>query len=646
MLGAQATPPPKENKPAGKPNFDTFIPDDIYAYISMDNMPQWTDIAKKSFLNKLWNDPEVQKFTTKVNELIQKEFSKEANKETKVKIDEVLGLADVFTSQIAVILDSVELKISKKKIQKPQSRRHDPEEDEDDESSNKPEFKEVEELEVIPHAIALGRVNQNKNKLDALIEKVLLSAKEKNIVKKAEDYKGVSYFTLYENKESTKVSYGYMDDIFFIAYGDKGLKRTIERYKNPESGKALNTKIAYQKLMGELGPNKLSTIYINCPPLVATAKQAILKDEISRMESYRDLTPEKIDTMNKTATKIVDLTGIGDIKSIVAGSYFDGEGIVSVSLMDVPGAKRGIWKLLSSAPVADFKTLKMAPKNTSLYLGLSFSPTEGYDEVMNVLSNLLEKSDYEEMQEGLKEMHKEIGLRLREDILPLLGNELAMIFGSAPADDKKNMMTAMIPFSMAYAVSISQPDKFKQAHDQILAKAGEKQKKSPLAEKKYKGFTFYVMEMPSFSMNPEEEEEEPEPSELFGYFFTKDLFVFSIPGTSYLKAVADALSGEGKDTLASSPDFVKIANKVKTDSKKISIVYLDWMKYVEMYGSIFKMMSFGGMHGGKEGFESLMGEFPSWDVLKKYFINCKTYQYMYPVPDGFMAREYTKIILD
>lgn len=627
-------------------NFDTIIPEDVYAYFSIENISRCGNAIDNSFLNKLWNDPEVQKFVENISDFIQNEITKD--KKTQITLKDITSLKEVFSGQIVFVLDSMELRVGKTK--KPRMIH-----DEDgnivfDEEKKFPKVDdvEVECIEPMPHCILLAQVSQNKDKLESFIEKICADLTEEEIYKQKEDYKDISYFTFYNKKESLKTSYGYIGDIFFLAYGDKGLKRIIDIYKGSDKVKPLSTKISYQKLLAEIGSNRLSTVFVNCPPIVSSLKQWAIKTELLSSESF---TPEKIDKTNKTWDNIIEFSGLGDLKSISWGTRLEADGLISVTFIDIPGTKRGLWKILSSSAKTELKTLKAVPKDTMVYSGCTISLPEVYDEIMNILSNVVSKEEYEnEIMTGIKEFEQMLGLKLKEDILSVFDNEFALLEDLSKMDTNNPQGGFMgIPMKIAIIAPIAQSDKFNQIHDQLM-KTFAAEMPMPFVEKKYEGFTFNVIEVPSF-------DEGQEPKQIMGYFFTNDMLVIAMPG-NYLKDIADAISGKDNGSLVTDPDFVKITDKTKVETKKIAISYLDFAKYVDFFGMIYSAgesqlkSSKIKMKKGKDGAlvedssEPILKAMPKIETLKKYFLGCKSYNQFYPTTDGFMARNYIRIITE
>ncbi|MBI4713454.1 MAG: hypothetical protein HY762_09190 [Planctomycetes bacterium] len=650
-------------------NFDNFVPDNVYVYVSVDNIAKLSDAYKQSSFGKLWNDPEIKKFTEKAVELLQKEFTKNVTKETDITFKDITSLAEVFCGQAAFVLDRIELKNTKKQTRKmvfgPDGQ---PVFDEQTQSY-KYEDVEVDDVEPVPYLMLMAEVTKNREKLDGLLEKITKSAAEDGALKKEESYKGATYFTFYHKQESTNLSYGYIDNIFFINYGDKSLKRIIDAYKQPAEIKALSARPAYQKITANAGAGRLATFYVNIPPFISMIKSFIVKEELR----YKSQTPEEMDEFNKKFDKVIDSCGLGGFKSIIGTYRAEGSNFIADGLFEMPGAGKGIIAALTGDATAEFKTIKAAPADTMMYLSGAVSFPKLYDGIMDTIAGVMPREEYEkEVKADIRKTEEKLGLKIKEDILSLFGNEIAFIINSnQTALTPETMMMGASPFNMAFVLPIAKPEAVKNVHTQIIKLISEDNEgKTPFVEKQYSGFTFYIMELPDRHM----EGQPPMPAEareIMGYFFTKDMFVYAMPAAN-LKIIADTLSGKNTGSLATNPDFAKLAARNKVAEKSLMLSYTNLEKYMaDMLSMAVQLMESGRMApamledaddpdddnpdenapGDKppvpavqeDKFAKLMKEMPKLDTLKKYFIGWKALSQLYPTPDGIMWRSFTQM---
>lgn len=642
---AQDLPVPR--RPSGqteKQNFDKIVPEDVYGYFSVEDLSQWDQVIKKSCLYDLWNDPEVQKFLDKAFEIIQKEFAKDITESTEITVKDISSLGEVFKGQIAFILDSVELKSHKKKTERfVLDEEGHPVFDEN--NRLKKEQVEISSTKPVFHLLLLARVIQHKEKLENLIEKICTSLAEQEIYKQKQDYRGVSYFTFYEKKESLGFSYGYMDDIFFVAYGEKGLKRVIDNYTG-EAVMPLSNHSAYKKLMAEIGPEKLSTGFVNCVPIASILKRGYLSF-MKEQTTALDPSPEGVtEKTQETFDNIISFSGLGDLRTIVTASRQEGDGLLSVGFLHIPGAKRGIWKLLASSATQEFKTTKTAPKNSMIYMSVAFSLTELWNEIMDILPQVMSKEQFDGVMTQLDGFQEELGLKIKEDILVAIGKEFAFVEDINPDFDPANPAAGgMMPMKLGVIFTIADEAKAQQIHNYLMESLAEEQGEEALPTKKqYDGFTFHVMEMPI---------SEEESIEMMGYFFTKEFFVFAIPG-GYLREIADAISGKNQGSLLTDPDFTQLAAKTKVNTPKTLVTYVDYGRCIEFYYSMINSFAktattFGETlevtpEGFKDETEGLLKLIPKLETLKKYLSQCKIYSEMYPTPDGIMTKGFFRII--
>ena len=647
-------------------NFDSFVPENVYVYVSADSIAKLTDSYKQSALGKVWNDPEVKKFTEKAIEMLQKEFTKNVTKETNISFNDITSLAEVFTGQAAFVLDRIELKNIKKKTKRMALDANRQPIYNEETHSYKYEDVEVEDVEPVPHLILMAETAKNREKLDGLLEKITKSAAENGTLKKEENYKGVSYFTFYRKQESTNLAYGYIDNIFFVSFGDKALKHIIDAYKQPAEVKALSARPAYQKITASAGSGRLSTFYVNIPPFISMIKSFFVKSQL-RAGSQ---TPEELDDFNKKFDKVIDLCGLGGLKSIIGVDRAEGNSFISEGLIEMPGARKGIMAVLTGDPTAEFKTIKAVPADTMVYMAGTVSLTKLYDGIMDIIAGVMTREEYEKEVKGeMAQTEEKLGLKIKEDILSVFGNEIAIIMNSSKNASPQAMAMGVSPFNMALVVPIVKPEAVQNVHAQIMKLISEDSHgKSPFVEKQYDGFTFYIMEMPDQHMEGQPPMPE-EVREMMGYFFTKDLFVYAMPASN-LKIIADTLSGKNSSALATDPDFAKLLARNKVSEKSVMLSYTNLEKYLENVLSMFGMFTQPGMMPGMEGgmmpdiedddgdehehksprpktredeFAQLMKGMPKWDTFKKYFIGCKIIQQLYPTPDGIMWRSFTQM---
>ena len=535
-------------------NFEEFIPDNVYLYFSFDNIKKSSDIFEKSAFGKLWNDPEIKQFTEKAIEMAKKGFTKNVTHETNITFNDITSLFEVFNGQVAFVLDSIELKNIRKTTKREVRDTNGQIVWNQDTGELEYEEVEVEDIEPMPHLILMAEVTGNKEKLEDLLEKICTSLTEEDVLKKKEDYKGISYFTFYKKKESTKLSYGYMDNIFFVSYGEKALRRFVDSYKKSTATKALSTKLAYQKITAQNKEDRLSTFYISIPPFVSMIKAFSIKEQLSN----RTYTPEELDNINKTFDKVLDLSGLADLKSIIGITKSEGNGLVSEGIINIPGSKRGIWAVLANEATSEFKTLKAAPADSFIYMASTVSLSKLYDEIMNIIANVMPREQFENIvQAQLKSAEENLGLKIRDDILSVFGSEIAFSMDTKNKAPTLNTISAFIPFKMSFVIPIIKPDKMKQVYDQIMKIATEEsQGQLPFVEKPYDGFTFHIMETPG--LGEEEKMQIPEDQrEIMGFFFTNDMFVYAIPASN-LKKIADALSGKNIGSLMNNKDFTEL----------------------------------------------------------------------------------------
>jgi hypothetical protein len=391
--------------------------------------------------------------------------------------------------------------------------------------------------------------------------------------------------------------------------------------------------------------------------------------EIKSQLSAGSKTPEELDDFNKKFDKVMDLCGLGGLKSIAGVYRAEGSSFISECLIEMPGAQKGILAALTGDPVSEFKTIKAVPADTMAYTVGTVSFTKLYDGIMDIIAGTMTREEYEKGVKGeMAQTEEKLGLKIKEDILSVFGNEIAIIMNASKTPSSPQAMAmGASPFNMAFVIPIAKPEAVKNVHDQIIKLISEDSHgKSPFVERQYDSFTFYVMEMPDHQMEGQPPMPE-EVREMMGYFFTNDLFVYAMPASN-LKIIADTLSGKGAGSLAADPDFAKLLARNKVSEKSVLLSYTNLEKYLENMLAMFGMFTQPGMMPGmadgmmpdieddagdedkpsrpgmkEDEFAKLMKQMPKWDTFKKYFIGCKVIYQMYPTPDGIMLRSFTQM---
>jgi len=121
-------------------------------------------------------------------------------------------------------------------------------------------------------------------------------------------------------------------------------------------------------------------------------------------------------------TRMAAMVGLGGLEGISSVTRVDGDGISGTTSILLSGPRSGISRLFAKQPPAKFGALAFAPKET-LYVGCGHldgkTVFRAFAEAVQPLVMML-----------LMEVHREVGLNLRDDLIHLVGPEVALIVAS------------------------------------------------------------------------------------------------------------------------------------------------------------------------------------------------------------------------
>jgi len=111
--------------------------------------------------------------------------------------------------------------------------------------------------------------------------------------------------------------------------------------------------------------------------------------------------------------------GLKGLKSLTSVTRVDGEGVSSTTSVVLDGSRRGLGRLFAKDTPAHFGCLDFAPKSTLYAACGTFKPGAIYDMAVEVSGMLVAM--------GASHFEQRFGLRLKEDLLDLVGPEAALI---------------------------------------------------------------------------------------------------------------------------------------------------------------------------------------------------------------------------
>lgn len=167
----------------------------------------------------------------------------------------------------------------------------------------------------------------------------------------------------------------------------------------------------------------------------------------------------------------LDELGLGNLKAIVFNSGFSGRESRSVWDIDLPGERKGLAKVLKKEPIG-LADLPPMPPDVSRFLAARIDPAALYDAGLGVVEALSLQAEFGVEEDAkntadairlrreylAKEFDKIIGVGVKDDVLPALGDKLVIY--QSPNE-------GLSVFGTVVCVSLKDPAKAKAAADRI-----------------------------------------------------------------------------------------------------------------------------------------------------------------------------------
>ncbi len=215
----------------------------------------------------------------------------------------------------------------------------------------------------------------------------------------------------------------------------------------------------YNKTIAKLGDKRMTTMFFN------------MKETLSRfgkmMEEDKDA---------KTALKVIQLESL---QAIGGSGWVDENGSVSQFYMYCPDGKFALLKPFQHGR-AKFGTLGSVGKNALGFISVSLKPTELYDEFFTVLK-AADADAYKEALEGLEASEKELGIKIKDELLAALGGEVTLVMTSA----KLQLEVKELPVPLAVIIELKDKDKFEKVYKAICKSKEIEPKIQKYGEKKH-----------------------------------------------------------------------------------------------------------------------------------------------------------------
>jgi hypothetical protein len=432
------------------------------------------------------------------------------------------------------------------------------------------DFKPMEDTRSAEAAFVLNAGDQKQEVQDA-IEELLKLIPENGPKFSTETAAGVEWRKAPTPPPAPTVRFGWKDNYFIIAVGDKTPEKLMQRFGGsaPEWLTALRKEHPIER--------ELSLAYINVDGILERMKPVI----------------EAKDVDHKVWPTIEKL-GLTSIHAVHAISGFDATGCASSLHVVTDGKRSGLLELLPYKPL-EAANLRPIPKDALIAFAANCNAGETWDNVEKLVGQL-DPHGKEKMERGLWEVESKLGVNVRDDVLGSLGDTWLIYLPSG------DLMSSWL--NAAAAVQVKDADKLQESIGKLVNKARVEMARDPRApeikETMVNGLRMYTLYPPGPAPVA--------PSWCVG----KDWLVVSMsPQTT-----RTVLERKNEESLAEAPG---VAAALKAQGGVSSIAYQDTPALVR---SLYPWLRIGlQMAAGelrKQGVEIDTTVLPSDDVILKH----------------------------
>jgi hypothetical protein len=488
--------------------FETFMPDTVWAFFSLDNVPKAEAALKAIPLGKIEDDPIIKK----LHEDDWKQFEKMVADEPVLK-DCGVNVRDLraqfMQGQVAAVVFSWDVKQFSKiqdQVERARFQRFLPSKDFNPSAPEEngaqwglqgglrrlvggrptggegaAEPRKVEPVNLapgLPDAAFLADVGQNRAKIEAVFDKVLEHPKvAEAVVHQRYTYRGVAIHTLmakqapksgeYDLREAV-FAYGFpADDLFVASVGKKAMEQVIACYQDRPQV-PLSTSAKFRYVTGKIGEERLGTFYVNLEPLIPALWETV-EDEDER----------------KQAQAVFSDLGLDALRAAGAGLRVHREGVLLTFAAYAPHNERGLWKLLAPGPAA-FVTPGLVPEEVFFFGAMNVDVRAAW----TLLGEMLAKYDreaFDQFSQGKTMAEQMLQINIEKDVLGSVGTEVAVAVASPPPAPPLPPPDPNKPFDMErlmaqaaqrvpdvlMLVSLADAKRFEELLDKVLLAAGQ-----------------------------------------------------------------------------------------------------------------------------------------------------------------------------
>jgi len=258
------------------------------------------------------------------------------------------------------------------------------------------DFKPMEDTRSAEAAFVLNAGDQRKE-VEVAIEELLKLIPEDGPKFSTETAAGVEWRRAPTPPPAPAVRFGWKDNYFIIAVGDKTPDKLVGRLGGsaPEWITALRKEHPIER--------ELSIGYINVDGILNRVKPVIEAKDVDHK-----------------VWPIIEKLGLTGIHAVHAISGFDNTGCASSLHLVTDGKRAGVLSFLPYKPL-DAADLQPIPKDALLAFAANCSAAESWDTAVSLVEQL-DPRGKEKVERGLWEVESKLGVNVRDDVLGSLGD--------------------------------------------------------------------------------------------------------------------------------------------------------------------------------------------------------------------------------
>lgn len=270
-------------------------------------------------------------------------------------------------------------------------------------------------IPVLPSAIVALDVGNNqdqaKGMLDQLLQEIQPMLDENGVTHEVKPFKGVDVHVYKVSLQGFDfaVCYAFLDNLMLASVGQGPIRKAIN-FSQRENSKTLATSAVFNRCRSKSKGKALLEFYTNIHAMTKRFKLLIPGEYMEQVEA----------------------SGLGGASALyVASAVHDGDSFDTIYL-DAPAPRKGLLALDNGKPLSK-ESFRLVPRDALAVVGLRCDLAKAWDTVWASFTALADPEMIEQGQSWIAMAEKEVGFRIREDILAALGEEM-IVYAEMPRE--------------------------------------------------------------------------------------------------------------------------------------------------------------------------------------------------------------------